>query len=60
MEIDADIALEMDYTPYEASCLYSNIADGEILGCRRQRGHDGDHAVRSGVAVLRWENPTAR
>lgn len=49
---DAELDQEFAYTTWEQSCRDPYPPD---LECRRQRGHDGDHAAGYGDARVRWE-----
>ena len=54
---DDQILLEMDYTTYGHSCRDAAITTaGTLVECRRQHGHDGEHAVRyeNKEQIYRW------
>lgn len=51
--------LEIDYTPYGAACKDPYITDRqELVLCRRQTKHTGEHATRRGAGQIVWGEPT--
>lgn len=47
--------LEIDYTPYGAACKDPYISPlGELVLCRRQIRHVGEHATRRGAGSIVW------
>jgi hypothetical protein len=49
--IQDPLAIEMAYTDLDHSCL---VAFGGGMACRRQSGHDDDHAAYSGNKIITW------
>ena len=50
-----DYLLEIDYTAFSASCQDPLLTlDGQLVLCRRQVRHAGDHATRAGVGAIVW------
>lgn len=55
MTLYVHLLLEIDYTPYGVSCRDPYVTDRqELVLCRRQSGHIGQHATRRGAEAIVW------
>lgn len=54
---DINLLLEIDYTPFDAACRDPLLTDRrELVLCRRQVKHEGEHATRRGIEAIVWPN----